>query len=449
VRCHRLVPIGLVVAAMGGAAAPAGAAAPGWSKPHTVSPSFSVGTYAAGGSTQFVQLFGTGATQTRTAQTRAIKSDATQGTAVGVNAGAPGFDAPTLSVNPSGTLVAAWTLDTQGTGPIGLAAARGARAGLPRAATVLPTDGQNVTDVATAIDVQGNATVAWIQETTGVQTVKAATLRAGQAPQVAPLSARPNVALQQLSVGLDATGKATVTWLAGPAGGQPTSIDIARGDGTGNFFPVLEQQLSSAPIDTLQTFETGNGSLIALWLEGALSSGPGTVKSATAPAGGAFGAAKTLVSATVAGAVRFAANASGRAAVLLPAKSGSGKALRVVLRSSSGAWGSTRTLGKAGRTVSAANIAVDSKGRVVALWDDGSAGSPTPTRVLSARTSSSSDPLGDYNQVSQQSADQRCNKPQLFLSPSGDGLGYWQCSTSSSGSIGKPRLARLTAPSSG
>jgi hypothetical protein len=66
--------------------------------------------------------------------------------------------------------------------------------------------------------------------------------------------------------------------------------------------------------------------------------------------------------------------------------------------------------------------------------------------VLAARSSSSTDPLGSYNQVSQRSSDKRCNGPNLFLSTSGDGLGLWQCSTSSSGSSFSPRLARLTKP---
>jgi hypothetical protein len=83
----------------------------------------------------------------------------------------------------------------------------------------------------------------------------------------------------------------------------------------------------------------------------------------------------------------------------------------------------------------------------VALWDDGSASSKVATRVLAARSSSSSDPLGSYNQVSQRSGDKRCKLPTLFPSTSGDGLGLWQCSTSSSGSSFSPRLARLTKPS--
>jgi hypothetical protein len=84
---------------------------------------------------------------------------------------------------------------------------------------------------------------------------------------------------------------------------------------------------------------------------------------------------------------------------------------------------------------------------VVALWDDGTSKSSGATRVLAARTSSSSDPLDSYNQVSQRSGDKRCDAPVLFLSTSGDGLGLWACSSSSSGAISSPRLARLTAPS--
>jgi hypothetical protein len=133
--------------------------------------------------------------------------------------------------------------------------------------------------------------------------------------------------------------------------------------------------------------------------------------------------------------------------VLVPYASGAGTSLKVQLRTSSGNWGTPRTLGPAGRYTNGADMGVDAKGRVVALWDDGSASSKAATRVLAARSSSSTDPLGSYNQVSQRSTDERCNATILFLSTSGDGLGLWQCSTSSSGTTFSPRLARLTKPS--
>ena len=182
---RRMFPLA-PIAAIAVLATSAQASAPGWSTPHTVT-QYRVGTYAAGANGQAVQLFGNGAVQTMTAQIRAIKSDATQGSAVGINAGAAGFDQPRVSVNASGRLVAAWTLDTEGTAPIGLAATLGSRSSLPKQASVLQTDGQSVSDVATAVDASGNGVVAWIQSPQGAPgstTVKAATLRPGLAPQV-------------------------------------------------------------------------------------------------------------------------------------------------------------------------------------------------------------------------------------------------------------------------
>ena len=172
------------------------------------------------------------------------------------------------------------------------------------------------------------------------------------------------------------------------------------------------------------------------------------MNTALAPAAGAFGAPRTLITGTPRGTVSLAANAAGRAGVLFGLASGSGTTLRVLLRTAGGTWGSARTLGTAGRKVSAANLEIDAKGRVVALWDDGSSSASSPTRILAARSSSSTNPLGSANQVSQRSGDQRCDEPTLFLAASGDGLGSWLCSTSSKGSITQPRLARLTAPAS-
>jgi hypothetical protein len=438
------------VAALAVPAASAQASAPGWSTPHTVTP-YRVGTYAAGPNGQAVQMFGNGAVQTMTAQIRAIKSDATQGTAVGINAGTPGFDQPEASVNANGRLVAAWTLDTQGPGPIGLAATLGSRSSLPRTAVVLPNDGQDVGDVATAIDAGGNGIVAWLQTSrTGptTTTVKAATLRPGQAPQVATINTRANATVTYLSLGVDSAGRPTVTWAVNPTGGTTLLIGVARGDGTGAFAPAFEEQLGTAAITTLQTFVTGNGGLLAFWVEGTLPSGPLHVKTTQAAPGGTFVGEQALTGGKPGrGPVRFAVNASGRAALLFPLASGGGTTLKVQLRTSSGTWGTPRTLGSSGRYTNGGDIGVDAKGRVVALWDDGSTSSKAATRVLASRSSSSTDPLGSYNQVSQRSSDKRCKLPALFLSTSGDGLGLWQCSSSSSGTSFAPRLARLTKPS--
>jgi hypothetical protein len=398
-----------------------------------------------------VQLFGNGAVQTMTAQIRAIKSDATQGTAVGINAGAAGFDLPRVSVNANGRLVAAWTLDTQGTAPIGLAATLGSRSSLPRTATVLQTDGESVSDVATAVDAAGNGVVAWIQSpqnAPGPTTVKAATLRPGQAPQVATLDTRDNASLAYLSLGLDNAGRPSVTWAVNPGGGTPVLIGVARGDGTGAFAPAFEEQIGTAAITTVQTFVMGNGGTTAFWVEGTLPNGPLHVKTTEAPPGGTFIGEQALTDGKPGrGSVEFAMNASGRAAVLFPLAAGGGTTLKVQLRTSSGTWGTPRQLGAGGRYTSGADIGVDAKGRVVALWDDGSTSSKAATRILAARSGSSTEPLSSYNQVSERSGDKRCKLPTLFLSTSGDGLGVWQCSTSSSGSSFSTRLARLTKPS--
>jgi len=416
--------------------------------PHTAS-SFRVGTYAALPNGQGVQIFGNGAVQTMTAQLRAIKSDATQGTAVGVNAGAPGFDLPRLSVNASGKLVGAWILDTQEPGPIGLAATLGSRSSLPKTGTVLATDNQNVSDVRTAIDASGNGVVAWIEAplTAGATTVKAATLRSGQPPQVVTLSTRADATLGNLSLGMDSSGRPTATWSVNPTGGTQLLIGVARGDGTGAFAPAFEQQVGSAAITTLQTFVLGSGGMLAFWVEGTSPSGPLHVKTSQAARGGGFAGVSALTDGPARGTPSFAVNASGRAALLFPLSSNGGTTLKVQLRTTSGNWGTPRVVGPTARVVTSASIGVDVKGRVVALWDDGSVSSKAATRVLAARSSSSTNPLGSYNQVSQRSGDKRCKAPSLFLSTSGDGLGLWQCSTSSSGTSFGQRLARLTKPS--
>ena len=316
---------------------------------------------------------------------------------------------------------------------------------------MLQTDGQSVSDVATAVDASGNGVVAWIESPQGAPgppTVKAATLRPGQAPQVATLDTGENASLAYLSLGLDNAGRPIVTWAVNPGGGTAVLIGVARGDGTGAFAPAFEEQIGTAAISMLQTFVMGSGGMIAFWVEGTLPSGPLHVKTTQAAPGGNFIGEQALTDGRPGrGQVRFAMNASGRAAVLFPLSSGGGTTLKVQLRTSSGTWGNPRQLGSSGRYTNGGDVGVDAKGRVVALWDDGSASSKAATRVLVARSSSSSDPLGSYNQVSQRSGDKRCNLPDLFLSTSGDGLGLWQCSTSSSGTSFAPRLARLTKPS--
>jgi hypothetical protein len=435
--CLAVLPC--LTAALGLPAA-AEAGAPGWSTPHTAS-AVPVGIYGAGPNGQGVQLFGTsGASQSRTGEMRAITSDATQGSAVAVDAGGrSGFDVPAVAVNAGGKVVAAWSLDNLEPGPIGLAAALGARTALPRTAAVLPTTG-DVQGVADAIAPDGTGVVAWTENGPGaVISIKAATLRPNQAPQVALLGTTTGTPalVQSLSVGMDAGGRPIVTWTSSTTTtGSPTAIDAARGNGSGAFAGVVEQPLTTAPGAQVQTFVQANGALTTMWSEGS------AVRTASAPAGGLFGAARTVATKAQSGAPAFAGGSSGRVAAFYPTTSG----LRITLRSSSGTWGSAHAVGPSGtRSVKRLQAGVDASGRVVILWDDGSAGA-APTRILAARSSSSSDPPGTYHQLPQRSGDKNCATPTLTLATSGDGLGSWLCNAGKS-SGGQPRLARLTKAS--
>jgi hypothetical protein len=453
-RIHRPT-VAAVAAGMLALAAPAAnASAPGWSTPHTAS-AVTEGTYAVGAGGEGVQLFANGGVPQRTAQLRAIKTDATQGTAVGVNAGAPGFDLDALSVNDDGRLVAAWTMDLENATPVNVAAALGSRTSLPRSASVFATGGL-VGAIATAVDTNGVGIVAWIQQPIGAtiatpSTLRVATLRAGQAPVVATVATRAGASIANLGVGFDSSSRPVVTWSVTPDPNTgPGILGVALGTGHGTFAPAAETTVDpTQPLLDLQTFVTGDRGLLLFWLNGGVGSTPVSVRYSQASAAGAFSAPRTLISGNVgSGRPAVAANAAGRATVAFPLASGTGTSLRVMLRTSAGTWGSARLLGPSGaRTIGAVDVGVDGKGRVVALWSDAGASSSTPTRILAARSSSSSNPLNTYNEVTQRSGDRRCNAPALALASSGDGLGSWLCSTSSSGAISAPRLARLTAPS--
>jgi len=450
IRTRRLTTI--AAAGVLAVAAPAAqAAAPGWSTPHTAS-AVTTGTYAAAPNGQGVQLFANGGVPQRTGQRRAIRTDATQGTAVGVNSGGPGFDRFGLSVNNSARLVAAWSMDLENATPVSVAAAIGSRTSLPRTAAVFAT-GAIVDEVATAIDDDGTAVVAWIQSplgatTASATTIQSATLRSGQAPIVTTVATRAGAFVNDLGVGFDNDSHAVVTWAVAPDENTgPGIIGVARGTGPGTFSPAVESTVEpTAPLVDLRTFVTGDGTLLLFWTNGA-TGGPTNVRYSQSAAGGAFAAPRTLIGSPAgSGRPAYAANAAGRAAVLFPVASGSGTSLRAILRNSSGTWGSARQVGPSGaRTIGLPSVGVDGRGRVVALWGDAS--SSTAPRILAARSSSSTNPLNTYNQVSQRSGDRRCTNPALALSTTGDGLGSWVCSTASSGSITGPRLARLTAPS--
>src|SRR4051794_20245441 len=111
-RIHRAAVTAAAAGALGLAAPAAHGSAAGWSTPHTAS-TVTTGIYATGSGGQGAQLFANGGVSQRTAQLRAIKTDATPGTAVKINAGGPGFDRDGLSVNDSGRLIAAWTMDLE------------------------------------------------------------------------------------------------------------------------------------------------------------------------------------------------------------------------------------------------------------------------------------------------------------------------------------------------
>ncbi|WP_272477523.1 hypothetical protein [Baekduia alba] len=450
-RAGLVVAVALIAAAaLPGAAS---ASAPGWSTPHTASV-VPVGVYAAGPNGQGVQLFGSsGASQARIAQMRAIKADATQGGVVPVDAGGrPGFDEPAVAVNAGGRLVAAWNLDTLQAGPFGLAAALGARTALPRTATVLPTVG-SADAVAAAITPDGTGIVTWVEDfatTATPSTVRAATLRAGQPPQVVTLATpAAGTVLLNLAVAVDANARPVVTWTGStPAG---TTLDVARGDGAGGFAAPVEQPLTTTQDPHVTTVVQASGALTVVWSDGGATApaGPLTVRTADLAAGSAtLGAPRTLATTAPGWLPSVAGALNGRVAVFYAVGSGgkTGVSLRITLRSTSGGWGSAHAVGPSGsRSVRNMGAGVDASGRAVILWDDGSASS-TPSRILAARSSSSSDPPGTYHQLPQRSGDARCATPTLILSTSGDGLGAWQCNATST-KAGQPRLARLTKAS--
>ncbi len=450
-RIHRF-PVVAVLGALAVTAPAAHATAPGWSTPHTAT-SVTTGMYAPGPSGQGVQLFANGGVPQRTGQLRAIRTDATQGTAVGVNAGGPGFDVFDLHVNDSGRLVAAWTKDLENGTPVSIAAAIGSRTSLPRTASVFAT-GALVNDLASAIADNGTSVVVWAATPIGgtiasATSIVAATLRSGQAPIVTTVATRTGALVNNLAVGFDDDDHPIVTWNVTPnENGGPGLIGVARGTAPGVFGPPVETTVDpTQQLLDLETFVTGDGGLLLFWTTGGPSA-PSTIRYSQATPAGAFTAPRTLISGVSRGLPSFAANAAGRAALLFPVASGNGTTLRVMLRTPAGTWGSARLLGPSGaRTIQAADVGVDGNGRVVALWDDAGASSGTATRILAARSSSSSNPLNTYNQVSERSGDRRCRAPTLALASSGDGFGSWLCSTSSSGAINGPRLARLTAPS--
>ena len=272
-RFHRLKTIAVAAGALGLAAPAAQAAAPGWSTPHTAS-AVTTGAYAAAPNGQGVQLFANGGVPQRTGQLRAIKTDATQGTAVGVNSGGPGFDRFGLSINNSARLVAAWSMDLENATPVSVAAAIGSRTSLPRTAAVFGTGGI-VDEVATAIDDDGTAVVAWIQTPLGATTASAttigtATLRSGQAPIVTTVATRAGAFVNDLGVGFDNDSHAVVTWAVAPDENTgPGIIGVARGTGPGAFSPAVESTVDpTQPLVDLRTFVTGDGSLLLFWTNG-------------------------------------------------------------------------------------------------------------------------------------------------------------------------------------
>jgi hypothetical protein len=454
-RIHRLTTIAAAAGLIAAAAPAAQAAAPGWSTPHTAS-TVTIDAYASAPNGQGVQLFANGGVPQRTGQLRAIKTDATQGTAVGVNAGGAGFDLFDLEINDNARLVAAWTKDLENAQPVPVAVAFGTRTSLPRTASVFTTGGQ-VSDLASDVADNGTAVVAWVESpvapgttiNNSPTTIKAATLRSGQPPIVTTLGTRTGALIDNLAVGFDSDARAIVTWnVTQNENGGPGVLAVARGTGTGTFAPAVETTVDpTQQLLDLVTFVTGDGGLLLFWTNGGQGA-PTAIRYSQATGAGVFTAPRTLISGNQLGLPSFAASSAGRAAVLVPVASGSGTSLRALLRTSSGTWGSARLVGPSGaRTIRRVSVGVDARGRVVVLWDDAGASSSTPTRILAARSSSSSNPLNTYNQVSQRSGDRRCQTPSLALSSSGDGFGSWLCSTSSSGSITGPRLARLTAPS--
>jgi hypothetical protein len=362
-----------------------------------------------------------------------------------LSAGGGEADDPQVAVDPEGEAVVVWE-HYDGSDWIIQAAAR-PPGGTWRAPIDLSVAGQNADEPRVALDANGDAVAVWERDDGTEEIVQAATRPAGGtwgAP--VDLSAAGESA-KEARVALDANGDAVAVW--------------ERDDGTEEIVQAATRAAGGsweAPIDLSAAGESAHdphvavdpaGDAIAVWRRN--DGSDFIVETATRPAGGMW---QPPIDLSAAGQSAYdpevAYSPTGEAAVVWRRDDGTAYRVQATARTVGGTWGTPIDLSAAGQNAYRPQVVLDPAGEAVVVWEryDGI------DWIAQGDARPAGGTWGAPVDLSATGAD--VYRPQIAADTSGDAVAVWEYDTSSEDVIqaavhdaAGPRLPDLSIPATG
>ena len=277
-----------------------------------------------------------------------------------------GVNLPQVAVNASGEAVAAW-LFTDGSNYRVYAAVRPAGSTTFGTPAPLSAAGQNAASPDVAIGPTGNAVVVWSRYDGSRWHAQAASRAGGGAFDAAvPLSATGvgtgTIFASAPRVAIDAQGAATAVFEAGQTVGQPIQWSSKALNGAfgapANLSPAGEAaflpQIAVSPA----------GAAVAVWQ----LSTDYSIQAATRPAGGGFGAAKTISATGNSYTPQVAISGAGEAVITYENNATADSTIHLVTHPDGGAFTTPVPLSDSGQDAGESHIAVNAAGAAAITW---------------------------------------------------------------------------------
>jgi hypothetical protein len=338
---------------------------------------------------------------------------------------------PRIAISPSGAALAVW-LGRDRANNLRIMAATASPGGRLRSAQALSDPGQPAFNPDVAMDAQGNAVVVW-ERFDGAATRAQVTVRpaGGAFGPVQTLS--PPGPANEPAVAVNRNGTAVVVWLLGS--GFSDVLQAARRPSGGTFGPVEQLSDPALDADAPSVALDAGGSATVLWVQETNSTQ--RIATAYAPANRPFGRVTSLSPAPPqAFDPRVAVDRTGRATAIwsqgpIPGRPGTNQV--VTTSGSAGRFGARQVLSASRQNQQLQVVlAVNAAGRAAAAWINGAFTGATPL-LAALRTG----PTRRFNRAAIVTArGGSAGFPAVAIDGRGRSVALWEDSVGSSGSRG-------------
>ena len=328
---------------------------------------------------------------------------------------------PEIAVDPSGDAVAAWECASSSTGDRVIEAAMATGPALQWSKPVQLSNSSdiNVEDPQVATDAKGDASVVWVTlGSGGTSFVQAVQRPAGGAWSTPVAISRTDATVGAPQVAEDPGGDATAVWTVNNGTNVVTEAS-ARAAGAAAWGAPMDISSADASASNAQVAMTPQGTAVALWQHGSLTSS--TIQAAVHPAGGQWRAPVDIsAGGELAEHPRVAIDPQGDATAVWDRSNGTNTIVQAAeLPAGAPAWQPPADLSATGESAANADVAASARGDVLAVWQRSNA---TNTVIQGAVR-----PAGGTWEGSKSlsAAGEDAESPEVAVDPRGNATAVW------------------------